>query len=93
MQLKPSTECKFGSLTTEVIFNNSLRNQGDLLVRLPFYEGWTGVFELTICIEAWHVKNPKKIPQPVMQCKKVEEKSIFASILETITTQLTKTFQ
>ena len=91
MLLKPSTECKFGSLTTEVIFNNSLQNQGDLLVRLPFYEGWTGVFELTI--EAWHVKNPKKIPQPVMQSKKLEDKSIFASILETITTQLTKTFQ
>lgn len=73
----------------KVIFNNSLQNQGDLLVRLPFYEGWTGVFELTI--EAWHVKNPKKIPKPVMQTKKIENKSIYASILETITTQLTKT--
>jgi len=89
MLLKPSTECKFGSLKTEVVFNNSLENQGDLLVRLPFYEGWSGVFELTI--EVWHVKNPKKIPQPVLQSKKVEEKSIFASILETLTTQLTKT--
>eukprot|EP00092_Neocalanus_flemingeri_P006703 GFUD01007240.1.p1 GENE.GFUD01007240.1~~GFUD01007240.1.p1 ORF type:complete len:882 (+),score=165.63 GFUD01007240.1:158-2803(+) len=90
MLLEPSTECKFGSLTTDVIFNNSLENQGDLLVRLPFYEGWSGVFELTI--EAWHIKNPKKIPQPVKpQSKKVEEKSIFASFLEKITTSLTKT--
>ena len=80
MLLKPSTECKFGSLTTEVIFNNSLQNQGDLLVRLPFYEDWSGVFELTI--EVWHVKNPKKIPQPVMQSKKVEEKSIFPQFLK-----------
>jgi len=87
--LQPDTECMFGSLKTEVIFNNSLENQGDLLVRLPFYEGWSGVFELTI--EVWHIKNPKKIPQLVMQSKKVEEKSIFASILETLTTQLTKT--
>jgi len=89
MLLEPSTECKFGSLTTEVIFNNSLKNQGDLLVRLPFNTGWSGVFELTV--EVWHVKNPKKIPQPALQSKKVEEKSIFASILETLTNQLTKT--
>ena len=29
---------------------------------------WSGVFELTI--EVWHVKNPKKIPQPALQSKK-----------------------
>ena len=70
--LKPDTQCTFGSLNTEVIFNNSLEQQGDLLIRLPFSEvpsssppvltsppsqAWPGVFELTI--EAWHINKPR----------------------------------
>ena len=34
----------------------------------PPNTAWSGVFELTI--EVWHVKNPKKIPQPALQSKK-----------------------
>ena len=36
--LRPDTECTYGSLNTEVVFNNSLQDQGDLLVRLPFHQ-------------------------------------------------------
>jgi len=94
--LTPGMDCAYGSLNTEVIFNNSLREeeQGALLVRLPIDQEWPGIFDLTI--EAWHINKPRKIPQPKppKPLKRTEpEKSIFASLLETISDTLTKTVE
>ena len=85
-----SQQCRYGTIRTDVIFNNSLGGgQRDLLIKLPFEEAWPGMFELTV--EIWHVANPAKIPQQAAQSKKEEDKNIFASILETLGSQLAKT--
>ena len=88
--LSDDINCRYGTIRTDVIFNNTLGGgQRDLLIKLPFEEAWPGMFELTV--EIWHVANPVKIPQLAAQSKKEKDKNIFASILETLGSQLAKT--
>lgn len=89
--LTDQSKCRYGTIRTDVIFNNTLGGrQRDLLIKLPFEESWPGMFELTV--EIWHVANPVKVPQQQpAESKKEGEKNIFTSILETLGTQLAKT--
>ena len=90
MLLGDDVSCRYGAINTDVIFNNSLGGrQRDLLIKLPFEEAWPGMFELTV--EIWHNANPAKIPQLQVQSKKQDDKSILATIFDTLATQLTKT--
>ena len=90
MLLGEDVTCRYGAINTDVIFNNSLGGrQRDLLIKLPFEEAWPGMFELTV--EIWHNANPVKIPQLQLQSKKQDDKSILATIFDTLATQLTKT--
>jgi len=75
----PTEQCSYGSIETNVLFNNSLQGPGSLLVKIPFQETWDGLFSLSI--EAWHVSNPKTIPQPPKEAKEV--KSIFETLFST----------
>ena len=92
MLLGENVTCRYGEINTDVIFNNSIAGrQRDLLIKLPFEESWPGMFELTV--EVWHNAKPSKIPQLQLQSKKNDDKSILATIFETLTTQLTKTVE
>ena len=47
--LSDQTKCRYGTIRTDVIFNNTLGGrQRDLLIKLPFEESWPGMFELTV---------------------------------------------
>ena len=87
MLLGENVTCRYGEINTDVIFNNSIAGrQRDLLIKLPFEESWPGMFELTV--EVWHSANPARVPQLQLQSKKNDDKSILATIFETLGPQV-----